>query len=249
MASKSKSIIGGMTVLGIAGIICKLVGVLFSIPLTYVIGAQGQGIYNAVFPTYNLLLTISSAGLPVAVSRMVSSALAKDDPHSAKHVFRVALLLLTTLGCIAAIIMLAGSGMLAARVNQPDSKIGFQVIAPCVAIVCMMSAFRGFIQGQQDMVPTAISQLIEQVGKVFLALPMAYIGGGRGRRTAWHNHRRRDCPAVHDSALLPPPQPLQRNSTACAGAEHIHQANCRTADGDCHPDYNRLVHRAAFAVH
>ena len=126
MASKSKSIIGGMTVLGIAGIICKLVGVLFSIPLTYVIGAQGQGIYNAVFPTYNLLLTISSAGLPVAVSRMVSSALAKDDPHSAKHVFRVALLLLTTLGCIAAIIMLAGSGMLAARVNQPDSKIGFQ---------------------------------------------------------------------------------------------------------------------------
>ena len=111
MASKSKSIIGGMTVLGIAGIICKLVGVLFSIPLTYVIGAQGQGIYNAVFPTYNLLLTISSAGLPVAVSRMVSSALAKDDPHSAKHVFRVALLLLTTLGCLAAIIMLAGSGM------------------------------------------------------------------------------------------------------------------------------------------
>lgn len=180
MASKSKSIIGGMTVLGIAGIICKLVGVLFSIPLTYVIGAQGQGIYNAVFPTYNLLLTISSAGLPVAVSRMVSSALAKDDPYSAKHVFRVALLLLTTLGCLAAIIMLAGSGMLAARVNQPDSKIGFQVIAPCVAVVCMMSAFRGFIQGQQDMVPTAISQLIEQVGKVFLALPMAYIGNQMG---------------------------------------------------------------------
>ena len=180
MASKSKSIIGGMTVLGIAGIICKLVGVLFSIPLTYVIGAQGQGIYNAVFPTYNLLLTISSAGLPVAVSRMVSSALAKDDPHSAKRVFRVALLLLTTLGCLAAIIMLAGSGMLAARVNQPDSKIGFQVIAPCVAVVCMMSAFRGFIQGQQDMVPTAISQLIEQVGKVFLALPMAYIGNQMG---------------------------------------------------------------------
>ena len=180
MASKSKSIISGMTVLGIAGIICKLVGVLFSIPLTYVIGAQGQGIYNAVFPTYNLLLTISSAGLPVAVSRMVSSALAKDDPHSAKHVFRVALLLLTTLGCLAAIIMLAGSGMLAARVNQPDSKIGFQVIAPCVAVVCMMSAFRGFIQGQQDMVPTAISQLIEQVGKVFLALPMAYIGNQMG---------------------------------------------------------------------
>ena len=123
MASKSKSIIGGMTVLGIAGIICKLVGVLFSIPLTYVIGAQGQGIYNAVFPTYNLLLTISSAGLPVAVSRMVSSALAKDDPHSAKHVFRVALLLLTNVGCRAAIIMLAGSGMLAAAMDNRGTLI------------------------------------------------------------------------------------------------------------------------------
>lgn len=180
MSNKSKSLIGGMTVLGIAGIICKLVGVLFSIPLTYIIGAEGQGIYNAVFPTYNLLLTISSAGLPVAVSRMVSSALAKDDPHSAKQIFRVALLLLTILGCIATIIILAGSDMLAARVDQPDSKIGFQFIAPCVAVVCIMSAFRGFMQGQQNMVPTAISQLIEQVGKVFLALPLAYVGNKIG---------------------------------------------------------------------
>lgn len=180
MANKTKSIIGGMTVLGIAGIICKLVGVLFSIPLTYVIGAQGQGIYSAVFPTYNLLLTVSSAGLPVAVSRMVSSSLAKDNPKRAKQAFRVALAILTALGCLATILILAGSNALAARVDQPDSRAGFLAIAPCVAIVCMMSAFRGFMQGQQNMVPTAISQLIEQVGKVFLALPMAYVGNRWG---------------------------------------------------------------------
>lgn len=180
MANKTKSIIGGMTVLGIAGIICKLVGVLFSIPLTYVIGAEGQGVYNAVFPTYNLLLTVSSAGLPVAVSRMVSSALAQDDPRRARKVFRVALLLLTALGCLATLLMLCGSGWLANRVDQPDSRVGFLVIAPCVAVVCIMSAFRGFMQGQQNMVPTAISQLIEQVGKVFLALPMAYFGNHMG---------------------------------------------------------------------
>lgn len=176
MATKSKSIIGGMTVLGLSGIICKLVGVLFSIPLTYVIGADGQGIYNAVFPTYNLLLTVSSAGLPVAVSRMVAHCLAKDDPRGAKNTFRAALMLLTALGSLATIIMLAGSGMLAAYVKQPESQMGFQVIAPCVALVCMLSAFRGFMQGQQNMVPTAVSQLLEQVGKVFLALPLAYAG-------------------------------------------------------------------------
>lgn len=180
MSNKSKSIIGGMTVLGLAGVICKLVGVLYSIPLTWMIGTNGLGIYQAVFPAYNLLLTISSAGLPVAVSRLVARSLAQDDHRSAKNVFKTALLLLLTLGSIATIVMLVGSGALAAATDQPSSRIGFQVIAPCVAIVCVLSAFRGFMQGQQNMVPTAISQLIEQVGKVFLALPMAYFGSKLG---------------------------------------------------------------------
>ena len=180
MTNKSKSLIGGMTVLGLAGVICKLVGVLYSIPLTWMIGTQGLGVYNAVFPAYNLLLTISSAGLPVAVSRLVARSLAKDDPRSAKNVFKTALLLLTIVGSVATIIMLAGSNLLAIASDQPTSRIGFQVIAPCVAIVCMLSAFRGFMQGQQNMTPTAVSQLIEQVGKVFLALPMAYFGSRMG---------------------------------------------------------------------
>lgn len=180
MSNKSKSIIGGMTVLGLAGVICKLVGVLYSIPLTWMIGTNGLGIYQAVFPAYNLLLTISSAGLPVAVSRLVARSLAKDDPRGAKHVFKTALLLLLLLGSIATIAMLAGSNALAAASDQPASRIGFLVIAPCVVIVCVLSAFRGFMQGQQNMVPTAVSQLIEQVGKVFLALPMAYFGSKLG---------------------------------------------------------------------
>ena len=180
MTNKTKSIIGGMTVLGLAGVICKLVGVLYSIPLTWMIGTQGLGVYNAVFPAYNLLLTISSAGLPVAVSRLVARSLAQDDPRSAKNVFKTALLLLTLVGSVATIIMLAGSNMLALASDQPSSRIGFQMIAPCVLLVCMLSAFRGFMQGQQNMTPTAISQLIEQVGKVFLALPMAYFGSQMG---------------------------------------------------------------------
>ena len=180
MTNKSKSIIGGMTVLGLAGVICKLVGVLYSIPLTWMIGTSGLGVYNAVFPAYNLLLTISSAGLPVAVSRLVARGLAKDDPRSAKHVFKTALLLLLLLGSVATILMIAGIDVFVTASDQPESRLGFLVIAPCVAIVCVLSAFRGFIQGQQNMTPTAVSQLIEQVGKVFLALPMAYFGSQRG---------------------------------------------------------------------
>ena len=180
MTNKSKSIIGGMTVLGLAGVICKLVGVLYSIPLTWMIGTSGLGVYNAVFPAYNLLLTISSAGLPVAVSRLVARGLAKDDPRSAKHVFKTALLLLLLLVSVATILMIAGIDVFVTASDQPESRLGFLVIAPCVAIVCVLSAFRGFMQGQQNMTPTAISQLIEQVGKVFLALPMAYFGSQRG---------------------------------------------------------------------
>ena len=180
MTNKSKSIIGGMTVLGLAGVICKLVGVLYSIPLTWMIGTSGLGVYNAVFPAYNLLLTISSAGLPVAVSRLVARGLAKDDPRSAKHVFKTALLLLLLLGSVATILMIAGIDVFVTASDQPESRLGFLVIAPCVAIVCVLSAFRGFMQGQQNMTPTAVSQLIEQVGKVFLALPMAYFGSQRG---------------------------------------------------------------------
>ena len=179
--SKTKSIIGGMTVLGLSGMICKVVGVLYIIPLTWLIGTDGLGIYQTVFPTYNLLLTISSAGLPVAVSRLVATRLSKDDPRGAKNIFRTAAWLLATLGLICTILMLAGSGFLADKVvAQPESRLGFQVIAPCVGIVCVLSAFRGFMQGQQNMTPTAISQLIEQVGKVALALPLAWLGSKHG---------------------------------------------------------------------
>lgn len=174
--ARTKSMVGGMTVLGIAGIICKLVGVLFTIPLTHLIGADGLGIFQGVYPTYNLLLTISSAGLPVAVSRMVSHSLARRDPRNAKQVFKVAAYLMGAIGCIFSIFMFVSSDTLAVHINQPESTPGFQMIAPCVAIVCILSAFRGFMQGQQNMVPTAISQLIEQVGKVFIALPLAALG-------------------------------------------------------------------------
>lgn len=72
MSQKTKSLVGGISILGLAGLICKVVGVLYRIPLAAYIGAEGLGLYSKVFQSYNLLLTISSAGLPVAISRMVA---------------------------------------------------------------------------------------------------------------------------------------------------------------------------------
>ena len=176
MSNTQKSIVSGMTVLSLVGIICKIVGALYRIPLAWLIGDEGMGTYQLVFPTYNMLLTISSAGLPVAISRMVSFALAKDDPRTAKRVFRVALCLLSALGFIAMMLMIVMSPTLAVRSGDVSTQPGFVAIAPALLLVCIMSALRGFMQGQQNMVPTAISQLIEQVGKVFVALPLAWLG-------------------------------------------------------------------------
>lgn len=181
MSKQMKSVARGISILGIAGIICKVVGLLFSIPLNMISDGEIQGgdvadIFYAVYPTYTLLLTVSSAGLPVAVSRMVAGFLARDDARNAKNTFRIALRILCTVGGFFSLIMILLNRVLVENVGLQETSLGFYAIAPCVIIVCVLSAFRGFIQGQQNMVPTAVSQLIEQTGKVFLSLPLAYIG-------------------------------------------------------------------------
>lgn len=180
VSEKQKSIVGGMTVLGITGLICKIVAVLYRIPLAWLISEQGIGTFQLVFPTYNLLLTLSSAGIPVAISRMVSYSLAQHDPRNAHRTFRVALSTLTLLGAVGTMLMVVFNGALSDRVGDPETTMGFVAIAPALVIVCTMSAFRGFMQGQQNMFPTAISQLIEQIGKVIISLPLAYLGSRVG---------------------------------------------------------------------
>ena len=176
MSQAQKSVLKGMTILSIVGIISKLIGALHRIPLAWIIGEQGMGMYQLVFPTYNMLLAISSAGLPVAISRMVSFYLAKDDVRNAKKIFKLSLYFLAIVGLFATLLMIVFSPQLAERTGDVQTKMGFITIAPSLLLVCVLSAYRGYLQGQQNMTPTAISQLIEQVGKVLLALPLAYFG-------------------------------------------------------------------------
>ena len=180
MTQKQKSLVGGVSILGVAGIICKLVGVLYRIPLAHLIGPEGMGVYHKVFPAYNLLLTISSAGLPVAISRMVAHYVTREDPKNARRIFQVAMRMLFILGLLTTVLMLAFSGQLAAWQGTEQTKAGYMAIAPSLFFVCVMSAFRGFLQGQRNMLPTAVSQLMEQMGRVVIALPFAYWGTQRG---------------------------------------------------------------------
>ncbi len=176
LSEKQKSIVGGMTILSSVGLICKVMGALYNIPLAWILGKTGLGMYLLVFPTYSVLLTLSSAGIPVAISRMVSFHLGKDDPRNAKRLFKVAQSLLIAFGAVATLLMLLASPLLARWVRDASTVWGFRAIAPSLVLVCSLSAFRGFMQGQQNMTPTAVSQLIEQVGKIVVILPMAYWG-------------------------------------------------------------------------
>ncbi len=176
MTQKTKSLVGGISILGLAGLICKVVGVLYRIPLASYIGGEGLGIYSKVFQSYNLLLTISSAGIPVAISRMVSHYVTREDPRAARRIFHVAAWALTALGLIATVLLIAFSDFLAQSNGTAETRAGYIAIAPSLLLVCVMSALRGYMQGHRRMLPTAISQLIEQVGKVFIALPLAVAG-------------------------------------------------------------------------
>lgn len=176
MTNQTKTIAKGVSVLGLTGIINKLIGVLYSIPLARILKPEGLGLFQTVYPTYNLFLTLSSAGLPVAVSRMVAHYLATDDEPNARRTFQAAMKLLFTIGLFFTLIMVVSNRMLTALVGVEEASKGFYTIAPCVLIVCVLSAFRGYIQGHQNMVPTAVSQMIEQIGKVIVSLPLAAIG-------------------------------------------------------------------------
>lgn len=180
MTQKQKTLIGGVSILGVAGIICKVVGVLYRIPLAHLIGPEGMGVYHKVYPAYNLLLTISSAGLPVAISRMVAHYVTREDPRCARRIFAMAMRMLLILGIVTTALMLLFSGTLAAWQGAEETRLGYMAIGPSLFFVCVMSAYRGFLQGQRNMVPTAVSQLIEQIGRVFIALPLAYLGMQRG---------------------------------------------------------------------
>ena len=176
MTQKQKSIVGGVSILGVAGIISKIIGVLYRIPMTNIIGGAGMGVYAKVFPTYSMLLAISSAGLPVAISRMMAHYSMRQDPDNAKRIFRIALRALLILGAVTTALMILLSGVLAESHSDANTRLGFIAIAPSLFFVCAMSAYRGFMQGQRNMVPSAISQLIEQVIRVAAALPLASLG-------------------------------------------------------------------------
>lgn len=170
--NEKKSFVKGAFILGAAGLICKIIGAFFRIPLYNMLG-DGMQYYEAVYPYYSTLLVISSAGLPTAISRMVAERTAIGDIAGAKRVFRKSQVLLSIIGVVTTALMYFGADFLARTTVGPLAAPSFRVMSPALLIVSMMCSYRGYLQGLQQMTGTAMSQLAEQVGKLAIGLYLA----------------------------------------------------------------------------
>ncbi len=179
MLNKSRSnkttFFGGVATLATGVIIVKIIGALYKIPLANILGDTGYSYFTTAYNIYNVLLTISTAGLPVALSRAVSQADAQKRYNQVNKVFRVALIIFLVLGSLGAAIMFFGARPITNGIGSPGAYYSVRALAPATLCVCCMASFRGYFQGHGNMAPTSISQIIEAAIKLVIGLSLAYV--------------------------------------------------------------------------
>lgn len=170
MAQRRQSFLGGAAVLAGAVAVTKVLGALYKIPLGNLLDSQGMAHFYAAYNVYNLLLMLSTAGLPLAASRLVAQSEALGHHRQSRRIFRCALALLGLIGLVFSALMLLMPEAMAALLHDPAASAAIRVLAPSVLCVCLTSAIRGYTQGLGDMRPTAISQIIESACKLLVGL-------------------------------------------------------------------------------
>ena len=174
-AQKKQNFLQGTALLAMATAIVKIIGAFYKIPLNAIIGEKGFGYFNTAYEIYNVLLMISTAGLPVAMSRMISQASSLKHYNQVRRIYSTARGIFLGLGITGTLLMTLFCRQLAAFQNQPDAWAAIGFLGPCVLLICIMSTFRGFFQGQGNMLPTSISQVIEAIVKLIVGIAAAWL--------------------------------------------------------------------------
>ena len=166
----------GAAILSISTILVKIIGMLYKIPLKRLIGDANFGYFNTAYDIYSVMLVVSVTGLPVAMSRLVSEAQALGNGRQVKRIYQTSLLAYLVLGTLGSGIMMLFPRWLASTVmHNPGAYYSILALSPAVLCICIASACRGFFQGQGNMKPTAISQVIEALCKLILGLSLAWL--------------------------------------------------------------------------
>ncbi|MGN0798177.1 MAG: polysaccharide biosynthesis C-terminal domain-containing protein [Christensenellales bacterium] len=170
---KKQSFLTGAIILTISGIVCKILGAIYKIPLTNILGSQGMGFYYIIFPVYAFLLSFVSSCFTISISKKVSSAMAEGNFSMAHGYLRASLLLLTFLGVGLCMVLIVLARLIAYLQGIASIYICYLIIAPSIIAVAIQGAFKGFFQGLQNMTPSAISQVVEEILKLTVGFSLA----------------------------------------------------------------------------
>lgn len=178
---KKKNFLQGAVILSIAGAISKVLGAMYRIPLARLLGGEGMGLYQMAYPIYTTILTLATAGVPVAISVLISRKETQGYNGDSRKIFRVSLLMLFVFGLILSLLVMQSAHLLADKVlGQPRVYYPILAVAPAIFLSGLMAVFRGYFQGYQMMMPTAVSQVIEQLCRVIAVVALAFLLFPRG---------------------------------------------------------------------
>ncbi len=178
-----KVFFSGVLLLTLSTLLVKLIGLVCKIPMLSYLGSEGMGYFNSAYEIYALFCIIATAGLPVALSVLISSALAKGDGARVRTVMRISLTVFLSVGVLGTVLMLAFARRFCELIRSEGAYLSILSIAPTVFFVCLSSALRGYFQGYNRMLPTALSQVIEALGKLILGVGLARMAVVRGADT------------------------------------------------------------------
>ena len=171
---QTENVLAQATILMIAGIITRIIGLLYRSPVTSIIGDEGNGYYSIAVNIYAMVLLISSYSIPLAVSKVVSARLALKQYRNAHRVFRCALIYVLVVGGVASLLTFFGAGVLVGE-SQLKAAPVLQVLAPTIFLSGFLGVFRGYFQAHGTMVPTSVSQIIEQIANAIVSIGAALL--------------------------------------------------------------------------
>ena len=174
-APKKQTFLHGAALLAIATAVVKVIGALYKLPLKMVIGDEGYSYFSTAYDIYTVLLLVATAGLPVAMSRMISQASSLGNRNQVKRVYNSARALFFAIGAFGTLLMMLFCRQLAAALEQPDAWFAIVCLGPCAFLMGIISTYRGFFQGQGNMIPTSVSQVLEAVCKLVVGLLAAVL--------------------------------------------------------------------------
>lgn len=173
-AESGKKIIKGAAVLGIAGIIVKIIGAIFRIPVANLIGDTGMSYYSYAYAIYSTLLVLATSGMPVAISRLVAEKIALGQYKNAHKIYHISAAIMAIVGGTGFLICYFGSDLIATKMGNPDAAYALRAISPAIFLVSLLAAHRGFFQGRQNMNPSALSEVTEQMVRAIVGITLAF---------------------------------------------------------------------------